>query len=269
MADEGVYVYAVSRDLPRRAADRVRGVGGAAVRVIEREGLAALVSTVGLGEFGEEALRDRLEDLAWVEATARAHHSVIDAAASAAPTLPLRLATVYRSDGRVREVLEEREAEFADALDRITGRTEWGVKGYADLSEIASAPAAPEPGTAEGSPGVAYLRRRREEQRSEEDARREAAARAGQIDAELRGIAAARRLHPPQDPQLSGHRGLMILNAAYLVADDRAEQFRTAVARLSEERPGIRLQVTGPWAPYSFADEAPVRGAEANEGSRE
>jgi hypothetical protein len=253
VADEGVYVYAVSRALPRQTADRIRGVGDAPVRVVEREGLAALVSTVGLAEFGEEALRNSLEDLAWLEATARAHHAVIDTAAAVAPTLPLRLATVYRNDRRVREVLEERGAEFSDALDRITGHTEWGVKGYADLSEFASATAAED--TAAGSPGVAYLRRRREEQRSEEDARREAALCAEGIDTELRGIAAAGRLHPPQDPQLSGHRGLMILNAAYLVADGRAEEFRTVVARLSEGRPGIRLQVTGPWAPYSFAAE--------------
>lgn len=254
MADEGVYVYAVSRALPHQTAERMRGVGDAPVRIVEREGLAALVSTVGLAEFGEEALRERLEDLAWLEATARAHHAVIDTVAAVAPTLPLRLATVYRNDRRVREVLEERGAEFGDALDRIAGHTEWGVKGYADLSEFATATATAEE-AAGGSPGVAYLRRRREEQRSEEDARREAAACAERIDSELRGIAAAGRLHPPQDPQLSGHRGLMILNAAYLVADSRADEFRTVVARLSEGRPGIRLQVTGPWAPYSFAAE--------------
>jgi hypothetical protein len=47
----------------------------------------------------------------------------------------------------------------------------------------------------------------------------------------------------------------MVLNAAYLVDDARADDFRAAVARLADLRPEIRLQLTGPWAPYSFATE--------------
>lgn len=47
----------------------------------------------------------------------------------------------------------------------------------------------------------------------------------------------------------------MVLNAAYLVDDDRADDFRAAVRRLGEARPRIRLRLTGPWAPYSFAIE--------------
>jgi Gas vesicle synthesis protein GvpL/GvpF len=247
--DEGVYVYAISRGGVEHPP---RGVGDAPVRAVEQGGLVALVSTVGLADFGEEGLRNHLEDLAWLEATARAHHTVIDTAAAAAPTLPLRLATVYRSEKRVREVLEERGGEFAGALDRIAGRTEWGVKGHADLTEFATGAAAGQD-AAGASPGTTYLRRRQAERHDEEHARRAAAACAERIDAELGGIATARRLHPPQDPQLSGHGGVMILNASYLVDDESAEEFRTAVARLAERHPGIGLELTGPWAPYSFA----------------
>jgi hypothetical protein len=249
--DEAVYVYAISRG---HVEHPMRGVGDAPVRVVEQGGLIALVSTVGLADFGEEALRNHLEDLAWLESTARAHHTVVDIVAAAAPALPLRLATVYRNDQRVREVLEDRRGEFVGALDRIAGRTEWGVKGYADLDEFATNTAA-DADTAAGSPGTSYLRRRQAERRDEEHARHEAAIFAERIDAELRGIAVAGRLHPPQDPQLSGHHGLMLLNAAYLVDDERAGEFRTAVTRLAERRPGVRLELTGPWAPYSFAAE--------------
>jgi hypothetical protein len=44
----------------------------------------------------------------------------------------------------------------------------------------------------------------------------------------------------------------MALNAAYLVAAVDAESLRAAAARF--ESPDLRVELTGPWAPYSFAE---------------
>jgi Gas vesicle synthesis protein GvpL/GvpF len=260
VAETGVYVYGVSRDLPDAALEHVDGVAGAPVQAIEDGELVAVVSPVSLEEFGEDALRRNLEDLGWLEATARAHHGVVDAAAGQAVTVPLGLATVYTSEDRVRTALRDRREEFTEALDRITGRTEWGVKVYADLAEAVTGPeegqpADPDGDAAEAKPGTSYLRRRRVQRQTEEEARREVLMTAESIDDDLCEIAATRRLHRPQDPQLSGERGWMVLNAAYLVDDGRAADFRTAVERLAETRTEVRLQLTGPWAPYSFATE--------------
>lgn len=259
--DDGVYVYAVSRDLPGDATKAMRGVGGAPVRTVVESGLTALVSTVALADFGEDALRRNLEDLAWLESAARAHHAVVDAAAAIGATLPLGLATVYHGDDRVRKMLHERAAEFGTGLDRITGRTEWGVKGYA----VAVPPTPDAPGHAgaagdePGRPGTSYLLRRRAERNSTEETRRDVLDVADRAHAELSGIAVAARLHPPQDPQLSGKAEWMILNAAYLVDDARGGEFGAVVRRLSGLRPGVSFQLTGPWAPYSFAGEEGVR----------
>ncbi|MDN3358823.1 GvpL/GvpF family gas vesicle protein [Actinomadura sp. DC4] len=255
MSETGSYVYAVCRDLPPEAVEGVGGVGGASVHLVEEHGLTAVVSAVSLGDFGEEALKRNLEDLGWLESTARAHHAVVDAAAGRAVTVPLGLATVYRGEDRARQALRDRHEEFSQALNRIAGRTEWGVKAYADLAAVTAAEE-PEEEPSSGRPGTSYLRRRGVQRRTEEESRREVLMAAESIDDELLEIAATRRLHRPQDPQLSGERGWMILNAAYLVDDERAEEFRAAVSRLAGERPAIRLQLTGPWAPYSFATEA-------------
>src|SRR5262249_2577464 len=45
----------------------------------------------------------------------------------------------------------------------------------------------------------------------------------------------------------------MVLNASYLLDDQRADDFAAAVAALAEQHPGVRLELTGPWPPYSFA----------------
>jgi Gas vesicle synthesis protein GvpL/GvpF len=255
VTERGLYVYGVSGRSPGDAVRWMRGVGDAPVREVTEGELTALVSTVSLGEFGEAALRRNLEDLGWLEATARAHHSVVDTAALSAATVPFGLATVYRTEDRLREVLRARQEEFRRALGRITGRTEWGVKGYAQSRRTEEGTETAEEPAAGDRPGTSYLLRRRVRQQTEEATREEVMAFADRVDAELAGIAVAGRLHRPQDPHLSGHEGWMILNAAYLVDDERAEEFQAAVARLAALRSDVSLQLTGPWAPYSFATE--------------
>lgn len=253
-APEGVYVYGIIRSLPDGVQKDLRGVSDMPVRLVEQDGLAALASTVSLSEFGEEGLRRNLEDLGWLEATARAHHAVVDSTAVYTTVVPLGLVTVYRSEERVRGALRARKEEFTAALDRVTGRTEWGVKVYADIRQPeAHAPSGEE--EAGTRPGMAYLQRRLTQRNTAEEERRKVMAVAEYIHDRLCDLAFATRLHRPQDPQLSGEQGWMLLNAAYLVDDSRIREFRDTVAHLSRLHAGMRVRFTGPWAPYSFAVE--------------
>ncbi|MDL4822145.1 GvpL/GvpF family gas vesicle protein [Actinomadura opuntiae] len=277
-----VYLYGVARGLDPAALEGAVGVAGAPVRTVSAGsagsagsgGLTALVSTVRLAEYGEAALRENLEDLAWLEATARAHHEVVDRAAHAAPTAPVRIATIYRDDARVAQVLAEQGDRFAQALDRVAGRVEWGVKAYAhrDALEAAepSEPAAPEPdaGAQGAGAGTAYLRRRQQERRRRTDAGRKVSEQATAIHDGLAALAVAARHHPPQDPKLSGHAGVQILNAAYLLDEDAAAAFADAARAAGERYPGIEVELTGPWPPYSFIDTtAPASETETETGS--
>jgi gas vesicle protein GvpL/GvpF len=253
---DGVWVYAISERVAATSLGQVRGVGEGPVRTVAAAGLTAVAEDVGLAEFGEEALRRNLEDLDWLDATARAHHRVIDAIAQQGPLVPMRLATVYSDDANVAAMLAEREADFRSALRRISGRQEWGVKAYADRqpgaggddSGATTGPSSPGTGA-----GAAYLRRRRDQLAAQKNARRETLASAETIHAELSRYAAGARLHPPQAPQLTGSKAPMVLNAAYLLDTGREEDFAAAVAALVGQHPGLRLELTGPWPPYSFA----------------
>jgi hypothetical protein len=247
-AGRASYAYAVARPFDPAHLAGVRGVDGAEVRLVPCRDLVAVVSSVPLAEFDEAALRTKLERLPWLEATARAHHAVVDAVAACSVTLPLRLATVYHGDERVAEVLRQGYGRFRAALDRLAGRVELGVKVYTDPQ--AMAPAASPPAS---SPGRDYLMRRRAQHRARDDAWQRAAATAQRVDATLAGLAADSRQRPPQRRQLSGARGENVLNAAYLVDSERTEEFAALAMRLDAETPGTRVELTGPWAPYSFA----------------
>lgn len=256
------YLYAVTRPFDARALEGVRGVGGRPVHLVVRGDLAAVVSPVPLREFDEDALKANLEDLGWLEEVARAHDGVIRTVVRHMVAVPLRLATVYHGDDRVREVLDEDHGGFDRALRRLTGRLEFGVKVYAEPAartasgEQAGEEAAPAPPGE--SPGRAYLRKRREQRQRRDDVWQVASDLVDRTDAALREWAEAREVHRPQDASLSGAPGENVLNAAYLVPAQKAEDFlRTADRLRAEAAAGTRVEVSGPWAPYSFASLEP------------
>jgi hypothetical protein len=255
--DRAAWVYAVAPRIDESWLDGVDGVAGGPLRAVTAAGLAAAVTGVSLDDFGEEPLRRHLEDLSWLDATARRHHQVIEIIARHQPVIPMRLATVFDDDRGVAGLLTQRRDEFAAALGQIDGRTEWGIKIYAapgsdDAGSPAEDPAADARETA-ASPGAAYLRRRKRAISADSDARLAASASADAIHAALARLAAAAQLRPPQAPQLSGQQERMVLNAAYLVDDPRSEEFTAAADTLAGQHPAVRVTVTGPWPPYSFA----------------
>jgi len=275
----GVWAYAISVDNGATDLSWLTGVGGARVRTTACAGLTMLVSDVSLAEFGEAALRRNLEDLDWLDDVARAHHHVIEAAGRHFPLLPTRLATVYTGDAAVRAALAERGTELRAALQRVGGRVEWGVKAYAEPSSARAerVPATRErvgartgrnSGTADGDAGtgagMAYLKRRRAQLTAGQQARFAAVNDVRAVHASLSRLAADSRLHPPQSAQLSGVRLPMLLNAAYLIDTNEGTNFTAAVAAEASEHPDLRVELTGPWPPYSFAgDESRFAGDES------
>jgi hypothetical protein len=247
-----VWLYAVTDNAAAPSAGELTGVGGDPARPLRAAGLAAIVGDVERREFGEAALRRNLEDLGWLEQTARAHHAVIEAVGARGPVVPMRLATVYTSDANVLAMLRARTADFRDALSRLAACREWGVKAYVAAS-VDPRPQERELVAEPTGPGAAYLRRRRAQLTSRTDARQEAFAGAQAVHDELSRLSASARLYPPQAPDLAGQGAPMVLNAAYLVADEQSDEFAAAVHDLTSRHRSVWLGLTGPWPAYSFA----------------
>jgi hypothetical protein len=248
MPDELLWAYGV---VPAgQPAPAVPGVEGRPVEGVQRDDLVVLLSRVPAERFSREALHERLEDLDTLEALARAHDGVLEAALEAGDVVPLRLATLYASADAVRDLLAEEGERFARALRRVHRKAEWGVKAFA----------VPRPKDAEARPssGAEYLARRRAERdraASQDDELTETLAR---IHASLADRADAAVLTRPQDRRLSGREEEMVLNGSYLVGRDDGPEFAALVRRLGDRgaQAGVALELTGPWPAYHFAGEA-------------
>ncbi|WP_051370456.1 GvpL/GvpF family gas vesicle protein [Streptomyces sp. 142MFCol3.1] len=260
------YVYAVCSPLDTPLVAQPAGVAGVAPRPIHHAGLTAIVSDVPAGQFSESALRQSLEDLDWLAETARAHQTVIAALTTVTSPLPLRLATVFRDDSGVCTMLEEEGTRLRASLERIRDRVEWGVKVYVDDPPIETGGAGTHGGAAlpgersrvaaealAAGAGRDYLRRRRAERAGRDDMWRRAETFAQRLHDQLGQHAQETRLHPPQNPQLARTSGRNVLNAAYLVDGSKSESFMKSVEAGKDDRPGLRVELTGPWAAYSFS----------------
>lgn len=242
---DGTWIYAVTS--LRRGLGELSGVAGEPVRLLDCAGLSAVVGTVDLAEFGEEPLNHALADPDRVRQLAVAHHEVVRTVAGLGAVVPFRLATVCHGDGRTRTYVDGRRDELAAVLTRIDGHDEWGVRAFLPDPPLSESEAAPE---GKESAGAAYLLRRRAQLALREDRWARLVRRGEEIHAALSAVAADSTRFPLRGAG-PADQDQPVLHGSYLIERGDEERFAAAVRAMSTL--GARLEVTGPWAPYSFA----------------
>jgi Gas vesicle synthesis protein GvpL/GvpF len=248
------YVYGVveAGKAPQPADLHDLGVQQSLAVVTEGE-LTAVVSRVPADEFAEDELRAHLNDMTWVESVALAHERVLDALCRQTTVIPMRLCTVYKTEGGVREMLRRESDALLETLRNLEGKVEWGVKVFFERRS-ASRSATREQPSREGASGAEYMdHRRRERDRGRQlDEQIEVAV--AEIHERLDSLSEESTLNQPQRPEVSAHPGEMVLNGAYLVQRENESAFHEQAAVLESRFAdiGIELVLTGPWPAYNF-----------------
>lgn len=253
----GLYLYGIVHANVRITGDLPGVDAPHEVFLLEGNELAAIVSSVPLEEFDEEQLRENLNDVVWLEEKARAHEAVLEAMLESTTVVPTRLCTIFRDEKQLREMMGREGAALLEALERLEGKSEWGVKAFAEpdaLDRAAVERAAEQSGGEALSPGAAYMNRRRKEARAREEAEEIADGWAQQIHEHFARGAAEALLNPLQRREVSGNEGDMLLNGVYLVESESVDRFRELAAELDREYRGlgVSVELTGPWPAYNF-----------------
>lgn len=216
----GLYAYAITRD---------RQFDLAGPWLVGHRGLALVVAEVELDRFTGLDLGEPTEDSP-LAVLARYHDAVVRAVFQHEPVLPLRFGTVLDGVDAAVRLLGARHEEASAWLDRVEGRREWGVRLRAPERE---------PVNLDAVSGTAYLTQRRQRLTAADTVRR---------GAEAVHQALTRRATESTCRDLAGD---LLLEAAYLVRGEDEEDFHAEAHRLAAEL-GLRLEITGPWPPYSF-----------------
>jgi hypothetical protein len=211
-----VHLYALV-DHPARLPP-LAGIGGETVSAAEAAGIDAIFS-----EHDDPAADA-------TDAAVLAHARLVEAVAALnAAVLPARFPGRYESEAALRDNIRDRASDLCDALDRVRGCVEVGVR------VVPSAGIVDERARSGGD----YMRGRLAAIREAEGIARELDAAVAPIVREgTRSVAATSQL---------------VLSAAYLVASSEAADFRPAVETVARRHPDLAYVCFGPWPPYSFA----------------
>jgi len=239
-----------------------------AIYALAGNAVQAVISRVRADRFDQAALEAGLQDPVWVDVHVRAHQQVLDSlVATGQPVIPLRFCTIYRDEAAVRTLMTTYESALTAELDRLRGQREWGVKlfvlqgqlqaailnHHTDLGSWAADAGlqALQARVAGMSTGAAFLLQKKLDTLVAERSGDVAAWIADESHARLASQAVATTTMALQ-PNASG----MELNAAYLVAEQKLDEFRAELERLGEEygEVGARYELSGPWPAYNFID---------------
>jgi len=224
-----LYVYCLVEgvdELPQS----LQGIAGAAVRLLGWKKLSLLVS-----DFAGEAVPVTREHVL-------AHAAVVQKVLEWTTPLPFRFGALVSEEQLQSYVVAKHEALEAN-LAQVRGCVEMSVKIIWDREW------AQEPATNSGheKPGTALLSEKKREILGSEARAEEAKRIAEWLEHQVREL--VRKTEVSKNPTEK-----LILAVAHLLERDRLEQYRTLVDDARQRRPELHFLVSGPWAPYSFAN---------------
>ncbi|MEO7041728.1 MAG: GvpL/GvpF family gas vesicle protein [Gemmatimonadaceae bacterium] len=254
------YVYCV---IPAtlRIEEFPAGIDSSAMRTVSAGEVAALTCSLDGPAYDSDIIAQKVGDPEWLAPRAVAHDAVVTWAADRGSVVPLPMWVMFADDSGVSRMLVDRESEFLDALARVKGAREFCVRIAADRAALAAAGermdtnlSALEQQASLAAPGEAYLLGRKLAE-ARKSATRNAAVRIAEES--HHALSRESRLDVARTTPASSEQGV-ILDGAYLVADENYDQFRTVLTELMRtfEPAGVHFDFTGPWPPYHFVRES-------------
>lgn len=232
---------------------------GVSLGLLQFGDLAAVVRAVPRSEFTDEAMEARLRDPDALEELVRAHNDVITAIHQQEAILPAKLGGIYARLDDLKEALGREQDTLRAQLDHITGCDEWAVHVYADHrvleQEVASGYESVRQAREElsqASPGRAYFLERKlvRDLAAATDEMLSRVAR--EAHGQLGQVATDAQVNSPARSASEQEGSIEVLHAAYLVPRRDTDAFVRTVDSVSDGRPGVRCERSGPWPPYSF-----------------
>jgi hypothetical protein len=229
-----LYAYCLS-GIEARKPDDLTGLFGQKVYGVTEEKLTAFVS-------------DMKEDsVAVTKESVLTHQRVVAGVLEHTSPLPFRFGTVA-SEADLRSFLSSRQEALLKKLATVDGCVEMSVKviwqnaGPASMKNFY-----PDPPDTSGGVGTAFLREKSKQI-------------AGGRELQDQGTELASWFQKHVAPFVRDARATvtpsqkLVLAADCLVERSRVDSYRTALDQARQQRPDLHFLISGPWAPYSFAN---------------
>jgi gas vesicle protein GvpL/GvpF len=243
---KGLYFYGVSRIATGKGAPSLNvggpGIDGSSpVKTVNCGEFICWVSEVDYAGFAR-AMERNLENLEWLALHSVRHQQVVGEVAAQTAIIPARFGTVFSGEPALLKNVAGRSAALRKVLARVTDADEWGVKVFAERKTPAKVEAV--------RSGKQYLQQKAAQikQRPERDDPE-----LGEFAAALGKVAAG----AAPSGKMSGSQPTLVWQATFLVPRSRQKQWEKVLSAFVERWEGLRrIEVNGPWPPYSFVSDA-------------
>jgi hypothetical protein len=221
--------------------------------------ITTVISQVILAEFVGPAAEEHMRDAAWITPRACRHQEVIAQISRHTDLFPAHFGTIFSTDDVLAGLIDRHHEQILGFLDSVQGHAEWSLKGFLDRSRAvtrvsADALSAEDRRLVGLSAGLRYF---------EEKKIRAAAGRQlnhwlnntlNEVMGDLSTVASRHCLRELLSRKATGAGTDMVVNGAFLVAQDGLEAFHKKVDDLNQThaQAGLSFELSGPWPPYSF-----------------
>ncbi len=224
----GVYAYCVVPD-GHAPAGQLHGLQGAPVEMLAVGGIAVWISHTDRPEPEVAAVTQ--------------HNAVVEAAVTEEVTpVPLRFGQWLEDESALRAGLADKVAAYQQALRQFAGCLEFGLR----LIDPNEAQGARDVHTAGATSGYEYMQALRENSRLAGERRAHAERVLERIRERMQDIVQAEREEAARTPHA-------IVTISHLVSRPDFDEYRERARALRAAFPELRLLLSGPWPPYSFA----------------
>lgn len=223
-----LYAYCLTEGIDSLP-ETVQGIAGAAVRLFKTENVSLLVS-----EYSGDAVPVNREN-------ALAHAAVVRSVLDRTTPLPFRFGTLV-TEQQLRSYVAARRDALVAKFDEVRGCVEMNVKIISDPPGIPEAD-----DQLAVKPGTSFLLQKRKEIHGNEARAAEAKDVAGWLEGVVGEGVRETRIN-------TDVKGKLLLAVAHLVERGAVAPYRERLNAVRRDRPELKFLVSGPWAPYSFAN---------------
>ena len=223
-----LYAYCLVEDLDAFDAN-TRGISGAAVRALQVDELAVLVT-----DFNADTVPVTREN-------ALDHAAVVRSVLDRTTPLPFRFGTLV-TEQQLRSYITARKPALETNLSLVRGCVEMSVKIIWEVrDEVEEQP------EAERGIGTTFLAAKRREIVGSELRATQAGEISTWLHESVSGLIRSEKVIIQPSEKL-------FLTAAHLVGRDDLDRYRTKMGQVRDERPDLHFLFSGPWPPYNFAN---------------
>jgi hypothetical protein len=223
-----LYAYCLVENLLALGAT-TRGISGAAVRLLQVDEFAVLVS-----DFEADTVTVSREN-------ALDHAAVVRSVLDRTTPLPFRFATLV-TEQQLRSYISARRPALHTRFELVRGCVEMSVK---IIRELSTDNIIESQGTINS--GTAFLQEKRRALLGSELNAAEATEISAWLHEQVAGLT--------RDEQVTVRPSeRLVVAAAHLIERDRIPQYKQVLAAAREKRPELHFLLSGPWPPYSFAN---------------